>query len=100
MDKTLIVYVVKCNEFYKIGSTSDLRRRLIALQTGNPYPITLIHSYEIPVSAETSFHNLLTKIGCHERGEWFKISEDLLVTVLQVLGDYEKDYKRRMEAAL
>jgi hypothetical protein len=97
MSKT-IVYILKCNEFYKIGSTSDLRRRLIALRTGNPYPITLIHSYDVPVSSEAALHDLLSEIGCHERGEWFKLSEELLITVLQFFREYEQDYKRRMEA--
>lgn len=71
------VYIIKCGEqeIYKIGITRlNPQSRLAALQTGNPYPLTML--WFSPVinaeRVEAVLHNLLS----HDRmmGEWFKIS--------------------------
>lgn len=35
------LYVVRCNNFCKIGIATDVESRLAAMQTGNPYQLTV-----------------------------------------------------------
>jgi len=69
------IYVVKCNEFYKIGITSNVDNRLNSLRTGNPYKIELVFS--VPMfhakEIEESLHKGL-KDYKHFR-EWFRLEE-------------------------
>ena len=37
------LYIIKCNEFHKIGIANDVEARLAQLSTGNPYQLT--HDY-------------------------------------------------------
>ena len=61
---------------YKLGITKDPTKRLKALQTGNPIPLTIHHLEPVPHTQvkhlETELHSMLS----HKRlkGEWFDIS--------------------------
>jgi len=82
------LYVIKCNEFYKIGMTSDLvEYRMKYMQIGNPYQLEIIASYKgnnIP-SKEKYLHKMFFKK--REHGEWFKLNEiDLEVIESYMFG--------------
>lgn len=72
--KSRKVYLLRSNENYKIGIAKDVNKRIKQLQTGNPYKIELIGSYESMHASkiETTLHNQYS----HERemGEWFTLS--------------------------
>lgn len=73
------LYVMKCNDRYKVGRSNDPLTRLSSLQTGNPDKITIYKSwpnfgrYErlVHMRAEVNFTRLI--------GEWFTpMSDDSL----------------------
>lgn len=62
--------------FVKIGRADDIRKRLDALQTGNPRPLMLIgYIQETGPNLERKVHAMF-RAQSH-RGEWFALSEDM-----------------------
>jgi hypothetical protein len=70
-DKPGIVYVVGYGQWVKIGFTGgELRRRLAALQTGAPEPLTLFGQIAATIATERVLHE---KFGQYRaQGEWFR----------------------------
>lgn len=71
-----LVYVIRCGDFYKIGSTSDLNQRLFGLQNGTPYDLEVIHLiYTLKngyLEAWLHKHFATQK----HRGEWYRLSSE------------------------
>lgn len=70
------LYIIKCGDWYKIGTAVDVAARLRGLQIGNPVELTLYKSY--PVERSFAIEQVLHKTFSSKRGigEWFKLSED------------------------
>ena len=73
------IYVLKCNEFYKVGITKNIKSRLSTIKTDNPYEITVIlkrssNSLTRALRIEALAHRRL--IGWSHWGEWFHINDD------------------------
>ena len=69
-----IVYCVECKGYYKFGVTStSMKRRLITMQTGNPFNIKLI--WVVRSNRIRKYERQIHKIirGSHHRGEWYDI---------------------------
>lgn len=70
------VYLLKCQDLYKIGRAEDLRSRVGTLQTGCPYQISI--EMFIPCSTqdapaiERELHKTYT--NQKHRGEWYRLS--------------------------
>lgn len=79
------LYIIRCNEFYKIGMTSDLvEYRMKYMQIGNPYKLEIVATYQsgnIP-RKEKELHKLFKSKNKH--GEWFKLDE----VDLEVIEDF------------
>jgi Meiotically up-regulated gene 113 len=72
------VYLVKCGDFYKIGISKKLDKRLETLQTSNPHPIELIKSWKYdPWHLVIKIERLLHKHfkPYHHKLEWFQLPE-------------------------
>lgn len=71
-----VVYIVKCEEYYKVGkSRAGIKKRIASLQIGNPKPlevVLLIRSSDID-SLEAKLHNRFANKWL--RGEWFKLEQ-------------------------
>src|SRR3972149_5212027 len=69
------LYLIKCNEFYKIGIANDMESRLVQLQTGNPYVLIVDARFQFPNAGvvEKALHQRFT--GVRTLGEWFKLGE-------------------------
>jgi hypothetical protein len=70
------IYIITAQEFhgvYKIGLTNSIERRLLDMQTGCPYLLFALRSYEVenPVAVELMLHSFFHKKRL--RGEWFKL---------------------------
>jgi hypothetical protein len=72
---TAYIYIIRCNEYYKIGVAHNVGHRLYELQTGNPYPLEIVGSYPAPrnmcISFEGTLHSVFEQCGFRVRGEWF-----------------------------
>lgn len=70
-----VVYLLKAGPFYKIGKTTDIKKRLQHIKLQLPYSVSLIHSiYTHDISrVETDWHRRFV----HQRtnGEWFTLSD-------------------------
>lgn len=81
------VYVIRCQNFIKIGVADNPRKRVTELQVGCPYKLDLIQSFasKCPRGDERRLHNLLRKH--HQRGEWFKLTDNM-IELLKTFGAY------------
>jgi hypothetical protein len=78
-----IVYFLRAGEFIKIGkSTHSGRRRIAELQTGCPYPISLIAEIQGGLREEAALHRRFAHIRAH--GEWFHATTDLLAHIEEI----------------
>lgn len=76
------IYLVRCNEFVKIGIATNIRERLCEMQVGNPYKLELIKYWPSPnaVVEEEEIHQLLDQYRV--RGEWFKLPAELVAAIV------------------
>ena len=90
------IYLIKCNEFYKIGRTANLDKRFEIFQIGCPYPLLIYFAGKVPnaIESEEYLHYIFEKKRV--RGEWFKLDDsDLLKAIRYILlaEELEKNYE-------
>lgn len=75
------IYILESNNFYKIGITTNLEKRLKTLQVGNPFTIKVItsHRFKRTYLVEQFLHGLLSRY--RKNGEWFDLDTEQLVKV-------------------
>ena len=67
-----LLYLVQAGDFYKIGISHDVNKRLAGLQTGNCHKVTCLAYYQTQQPAskvERALHKLFDKYRMN--GEWF-----------------------------
>lgn len=79
------VYIVECEGLYKIGYTFNIEKRLHTLQVGSPYLIRLVTHVKTDnhKALESNIHSMFAPKRV--RGEWFKLEEQDLNNLLQIL---------------
>ncbi len=80
------VYVVHGGKYHKIGLSRNVEKRLRALDTSLPFPVTTICTFETDdvLQLERQLHLLYRNAGKHVYGEWFELS-DTDITALKML---------------
>lgn len=70
------IYIIECNQYYKIGKTKNIKSRLWTIQADTPYEINLIYNKEFPDyhTIEKELHKKFKHI--HHKGEWFKLTNE------------------------
>ena len=84
------VYIVQCGDFYKIGITTDIARRISNMRSNNPYKFDIILerwclSKTRALRIERLSHRRLAKWA--HSGEWFHISDSEATQVLKIAAD-------------
>jgi hypothetical protein len=77
---TQYLYLIKCQQYYKIGVANDVQSRLAQLSTGNPFelePLT-VSSFNNASVVEAALHQCFA--SKRTRGEWFALTQDDLAT--------------------
>lgn len=64
-----MIYFITDGRYTKIGKADDPEKRLKELQTGNPFPLTLIKSIDGSFEEESNIHKSLSIYRMN--GEWF-----------------------------
>ena len=79
-----MIYIIRAEgtNYYKIGSTKDVGKRLKGLQTGCPNKLSLITSFNGNYEHEKRIQEHLKKYKTRENGEWFELTFGLLVEKL------------------
>ena len=94
------VYILKSDNYYKIGVAIDADKRVKELQTGNPHTIECIFSRQVPEAyeAEKWLHDTFKQYKI--RGEWFELDaenldivKDMIVAHMRLcnIGPEDKD---------
>jgi len=77
------LYVIKCNEYYKIGTTLNLSERLTTMRSGNPYELSCIFYAKSRGIEEEYWHHRFKQN--HWKGEWYTFTnsqaEDMILEV-------------------
>jgi hypothetical protein len=78
------LYLIQCNEFVKIGISYDVEERLSALQTGNPYPLAILDSFEFADAGyiEGILHRKFA--DARVQGEWFRLTNARLKELTEI----------------
>lgn len=70
-----MIYFFQCQEYVKIGTTTDLIRRRENIQICNPYEITCLGVMKGSYKEEREVHDMFKKY--HLRGEWYILNQDI-----------------------
>lgn len=76
MNRREYVYLIQCEQFFKIGyTTNEVSTRLKGMTTGNPFEIKIITVFEFEKGAQNIEQKLHREFGMKRiRGEWFALS--------------------------
>ena len=87
------LYFIKLKGFdiYKIGVTSNLKRRLYDIDSNSPFGVKLIDSFFFKnvYEMEEMIHDNLK--GNNVRKEWFKLDSDYLKVIIDQVGELSKE---------
>jgi hypothetical protein len=76
----MYVYFIRTGDAIKIGIGTDVTKRIVSIQVGNPHKIELLHtintSEEEARKIESQIHELFKKI--HLNGEWFHANQFMM----------------------
>lgn len=77
-----MIYFLKCNSYVKIGFTTNIKKRVSALDTAIPYNIQLLFWVDGNIEFEKTVHDIFSE--WNHKKEWFKISEDRIIEILKL----------------
>ena len=76
----MITYIIKCNDFYKIGKTSNIQARLSGIRTTVPGAVlTAVHYGDI----EERLHRLFASRRVYSNREFFSLSAQELKEIIR-----------------
>ena len=85
-DPSMVVYLLECDGKIKIGVAKSISSRIAAMQTGNPYQITLKGEYKTASEqkARRIEKELHAKFSAKQLlGEWFALDEQETLEAIQ-----------------
>jgi len=84
-DENLIIYLINVvgTNYYKIGVTQNINKRLIQLQTSNPMSLNLIHNFVGGYKTEFYLHKLF--FNYQVKNEWFELSQDYVDLLTKII---------------
>lgn len=89
------VYLIRCGEYYKIGSCRDLAARIRSLQWANPYDLTLLGEIKVNNYQEVE-KELHEKYTDHlHRNEWFQLPPSCVEEILGYFQSHGYPHTRR-----
>jgi Meiotically Up-regulated Gene 113 (MUG113) protein len=84
------LYIIRCHEFTKIGIAGNVKNRLKTLQTGNPYRLELIDSFEFDdvLRVESILHRKYDHAWVI--GEWFKLTDSEFEGLMDICKNFDE----------
>ena len=96
-NKIYYLYVIKCDQYIKVGVTTDMCSRLNSIYQVNPFELNVLR--QIPYNnkvyvffAERLIHEQLRSINKNVRGEWFIYDEESISLIDQLSIDFSNEY--------
>jgi hypothetical protein len=94
LDAPCYIYFARCQRFVKIGYAADPYKRIHSMQSGCPYPITLLSFVEGSPIEERAMHSRFRPI--HRQAEWFEERGEL-AQLVRALRDHQGDPAERRD---
>lgn len=95
------IYLIRAQEIYlyKIGITKNVNKRIKQLQTGCPYKLELIESYEPKFFVNKIEKTLHRSCACYQtnpdfselQGEWFNLPNEIVFDFLNTCKKNEEN---------
>ncbi len=87
--KPASVYLMRCEDYLKIGVAVSVGWRQVSMQTGNPFELKIVGQRLFPTfgeatRAEASLHAKFKEQ--RHRGEWFRLDDAEAVAALEAYG--------------
>jgi len=76
-----LIHIIN-TDYYKIGCTSDVNKRLSSLQTSNPLKLELIHSFSGGYKVEYYMHKIFQLYNVNN--EWFRLPDNYVDLIKQL----------------
>ncbi len=85
------IYIIKCEQYYKIGQSVDPAKRIISFSTDNPFGITIIRIAKVldRFKVERCLHRSFQQK--RHSGEWFLLDNTDMTDLMKILSKYEID---------
>jgi ribosomal protein L20 len=81
----LLVYLVKSGNYYKIGRSDNIDRRISEMQTGSPHLVQLVHKFETTDGkAEKLLHQIFKRKNRNR--EWFELTDLDILFICSISG--------------
>lgn len=80
-----MIYFIQCNDYVKVGYTSNLKSRMKDYVTENPYPTKLLHILNGGYDIERKIHKQLKKFK--HRGEWFLYTAEVKDKIAFIIAE-------------
>ncbi len=88
-----MIYFIQCEQFVKVGFTSNMKNRYRNYITENPFPIRIIGTLKGGLAKEKEIHEQLRP--WHHRAEWFHYNEGVRLIIYDIIKQ-NKDNKEPM----
>jgi hypothetical protein len=75
----VLLYFIRAGDYLKIGVTTDLDRRLLALRTASPLPLVVKAVRPGTVREERAWHQRFAHLRV--QGEWFRWTPELAAAI-------------------
>lgn len=94
------VYMIQCEDYVKIGMSSNIKARLDSLQTANPFRLQVLDfiycgSSKAANWLESVFHQDLSSHRVNTKSEWFDYNEEVIVYFTKAKQRYPKEEVER-----
>lgn len=91
------IYLVRCEEYIKVGVSRTPEQRIASFKTSNPYPVSLVEKYYIDdwfvaLLLERECHLRLVESGIKKRGEWFLADDVFVIGITNSVYSLYKEY--------
>lgn len=85
LDENLIIYLINIvgTNYYKIGVTQNINKRMIQLQTSNPMSLSLVHNFIGGYKIEFYLHKLF--FNHQVKNEWYELPQDYVDLLTQII---------------
>ena len=96
--KETYIYIMEANDTFKVGIGKCPSKRLKQLQTGNPYRLKLLKSFEIDTLRRARLIEKLIhrKLELKLKGEWFQMEKQSLIIRTEQIINSCLDYNERL----
>lgn len=91
------IYLVRCEEYIKVGVSRTPAQRIASFKTSNPYPVSLVEKYYIDdwfvaLLLERECHLRLVESGIKKSGEWFLADDVFVIGITNSVYSLYKEY--------